>query len=370
MQEEYAGPSMSSSSAANARGSEPVYICPKNHVALEADGAGRLVTRGGNVYPIVDGIPQFLAYPSLESAETTGELNRLNKIARQQGWQQAIQKVYGADAKRVSYTSDPRRLACLDLLPLRDDSVVLEIGSGLGPFTGSIAKRVKSIYGLEVVPQQATFVAERARQMGCNNVHMAAGGDDCRLPFLSKFFDVVFCMLVFEWCGSRVENEKVVDAQKRLLGEFMRVLKPGGAIFISTKNRFGLNYLLGGFDEHSYGMRFGRALPHWLLRGIMALRGKPFPPGMLYSYGALRRLLGAGGFVDLRSFWASPEMRRPDCYVSTDRESVVAARRRPEFKQGHSRKTRLVMPWVPAGLVKYVTPGLCFLGTKPAESVD
>jgi hypothetical protein len=57
-------------------------------------------------------------------------------------------------------------------------------------------------------------------------------------------------------------------------------------------------------------------------------------------------------------------MRFPKEYVPTDAASIRAARRRPGFVQGESRSTRLLMQWVPAPLVRHLTPGLAFLARK------
>ena len=57
-------------------------------------------------------------------------------------------------------------------------------------------------------------------------------------------------------------------------------------------------------------------------------------------------------------------MRFPDHHVPTDAAAVAEARRQPGFVQGEYRSTRWLMPWVPARLVKYVTPGLLFVATK------
>ena len=49
----------------------------------------------------------------------------------------------------------------------------------------------------------------------------------------------------------------------------------GGWFYLTTKNRYGWNYLLGKPDEHTFGWRFGQALPRWLIATLMKWRGKP-----------------------------------------------------------------------------------------------
>src|SRR5205823_4221943 len=141
---------------------------------------------------------------------------------------------------------------------------------------------------------------------------------------------------VLEWCGSR-EPGDAEALQRRLLGEIRRVLRAGGVVFLSTKNRYALRYLLGGTDEHMHNIRFGSALPRALGRLVLALRGKPRAGGRLYSWGRLRRLLHDSGLEVVNSFWAAPEMRYPARLIATSARAVRATRREGGFAQGESR---------------------------------
>jgi SAM-dependent methyltransferase len=213
----------------------------------------------------------------------------------------------------------------------------------------------RSVEALEVDADQAEFMREKLRQVGINNTVVTTGGADCRLPYASDTFDLVILTLVFEWCAIRLD-EPHEQAQLRLLGEVARVLKPGGRLYISTKNRFALRYLMGRPDEHYHEMRFGSALPRWLADRLHGRRSR----GRLYSWSGLRRLLLQSGFKIERSWWAAPEMRFPDELVATDAKSVKAARGRG-VRQANGRAESLIMKLVPAWLVKHVAPGLCFL---------
>lgn len=316
-------------------------------------------------YPIREGVPYFLAGEPIESSETAAQLCRLNRLCDEKGWRVAIQEVYGANSNLYRYVTDLSRTAFIELLPLTAQSVVLEIGPGLGQFTAGLAARAAWVYALEVVPGQALFTAKRCAQLGAANVSVACGGDDCRFPYVSNSFDVVVCSLVLEWCASRNEDEWLGQSQERFVREVARVLKPGGCFYLMTKNRFALRLLLGGRDEHAEGMRFGSAQPRWLMIWRLRRRGLRRPRGVLYSHAELARMLRDAGLTELRSFWAMPEMRYPTRFVPAEGHSIREARRQGGLEQGERRLTRLLMPWIPAGLVKYVTPGLTFLARKP-----
>jgi SAM-dependent methyltransferase len=274
----------------------------------------------------------------------------LAELARRNGWKEAIALQFG----EAEYLTDERRGNFLNLLPIQGADV-LEIGPGFGQFTDKIAKIARTVEALEVDADQAEFMREKLRQEGINNTVVTTGGADCRLPYADETFDLVILNLVFEWCAIRLE-EPHEEAQLRLLGEIARVLRPGGRLYLSTKNRFALRYLIGKRDEHYHEMRFGSALPRWLADRLHGRRSR----GRLYSWSGLRRLLLQSGFKVERSWWAAPEMRFPDEMVATDARSVRAARARG-VRQANGRAEGLLMRLVPAPLVKHVAPGLCFL---------
>jgi len=343
---------------------QPAYACPVTHSPLFADGARLRNDAGDTTYPLRDGLPWFLRFEPKEDPPTREQLRRLNALAPPNGWREALRAVY-PDEGMIRYVTQSERASFLSLLPLTPHSDVLEIGPGLGQFTPLLARRARSVWALEVVPGQAQFVAERCRQEGVDNVQVAVGGDDCQLPYAAGSFNVIVLNLVLEWCASRCADEPPVQVQRRLLAEMHRVLKPQGVLYLVTKNRYALRYLIGKSDEHCHGMRFGNALPRWLLHPLLRLRGQARPGGTLHSHRALGAMLRDAGFGGVTSFWAAPEMRYPAQYVPTDAASIRAARRRPGFVQGEGRAGRWLMRWVPAPLVRHVTPGLAFLATKP-----
>ena len=177
-----------------------VFQCPVTRSRLRSEG-GDLVTHNGELhYPVRNGIPCFLSGEAIEDDAIRRDLKKLNRIASQQGWREALNKVYGPEAAIVNYVTDESRANFLGLLELDGTKSVLEIGPGLGQFSWIIAKRVGHLYGVE---GQAQFAAIRCRQEGVRNATFACGGDDCRLPFQDESMDIVLLNLVFEWCSTR-----------------------------------------------------------------------------------------------------------------------------------------------------------------------
>ena len=346
----------------------PRYICPQTRSDLHEDGQALRTLSGEFEYPLHRGVPQFLRFSPVEDEATRIELEHLNRLASESDWGTALRAVYGDKANEIRYVTDIARGSFISLLPVGPETDILEIGPGLGQFTAQLARQARSVWAIEVVAGQAEFAAARCRQQGLTNVEMAVGGDDCRLPYGDGAFDLVVLNLVFEWCASRCVDETQIDVQRRLLSEIYRVLRPGGSLYLTTKNRFALRYLIGKPDEHFYDLRFGSALPRWLGRVLLRLTGHARPMGLLHSHNALKLMLLDAGFHSATSFWATPEMRYPAHYVCTDAACVREARRKPGFIQGEGRSTRTLMRLIPASLVKQFTPGLAFLAMKGQPS--
>lgn len=345
-----------------------LYRCPATGRPLSPGDAGLTAAGGDRVYPVRDGVPVLLQRAAAESAEERERLDRLNHLADEAGAVAALRQVYGEASAMVRYVTDPGRAKFIELLPLTPQMHLLEIGPGLGQFTPMLAERVGQVAAIEVVEGQARFVRRRCEQAGRDNVAVACGGDDCRLPYADAMFDGVVLNLVLEWCGSRSTDEAHQTAQHRLLGEVARVLRPGGFAFIATKNRYALRYLIGKGDEHAFGMPFGNALPRRLMHLLLRRRGERGPAGLLHGHGRLRRMLASAGFDRIDAYWAAPEMRYPQRYVRADAASVRAVRRAGGFEQGESRLLRLLMRHVPAGLVRQVAPGNVFLAWRGGET--
>lgn len=307
----------------------------------------------------VDEVAVLSTASEAHDAETGERLRQAVAVAREQGWRRALEQLEGGRST-VDYVTSTSRLGLMEVLPLNENQQILEVGVSLGQIAIPLAKRVKTVDGLEVVADQARFCLERAHQEGVHNIRIIAGGSDCNLPYSDEAFDGVVLNLVLEWCASR-NDEKPEDGQRRMLREIRRVLKPGGFLFINTKNRYSLRLLWGGRDEHMDEMRWGSALPRWL--GRLLRRGKP-SRGWLHSYNHLASMLSKAGFARIEGYWAAPEMRKPTEFVPIDGHALSQRRSAPDFTQHVSRKGRLIMRLIPDRFVKHVTPGLTFLAYR------
>lgn len=95
---------------------------------------------------------------------------------------------------------------------------ILDAGCGTGAMLEELAKKYWSCFGADVSPKSISF----CKQRGIKNVR--AVNFEKKLPFKNNFFNVITCLDVLE----HVTNDQ------KLLGEFYRILTPGGRLYLTV----------------------------------------------------------------------------------------------------------------------------------------
>jgi SAM-dependent methyltransferase len=107
-------------------------------------------------------------------------------------------------------------------LALSPDAKVADLGSGTGYFAVRLARAVPEgkVYGVDIEPDMARYLGERARREGLSNLEAVLGEpEDAKLP---EAVDLVLIVNTYHHIGERV-------AYLRRLGE---TLRPGGRVAI------------------------------------------------------------------------------------------------------------------------------------------
>lgn len=107
----------------------------------------------------------------------------------------------------------------LDLVPLRDDAIVGDIGCGPGFFTLPLAERLTSgrVYAADIEPVMLQMVQERAAAVGLANVQTILT-DETTIPLPAASLDGAFFALVYHEVPHRVGY----------LAQLARLVRPGG----------------------------------------------------------------------------------------------------------------------------------------------
>ncbi len=256
------------------------------------------------------GILTFNDHYVSEDQIAVQKFDELIAEAKQSSCLDALSK-HGFD---VNYVTDARRSTYLGILDIEKSDDVLEIGSSLGQHTHLIAKKCKSLSSIEVDLQQASFQKIWCKEEGLRNVRIVAGGLGGRLPYEDASFDFVVFNYVLEWCAGSSNVDRAAFHQT-YLKEIFRVLRPGGTLYLSTKNRFSIRYVLGSMDEH-LGIRFGSALPRFLQK-IFTKRNTFI--GYLHSLRGLEHIVAEAGFASSKRIMAFPDARYSDIVVPLEK---------------------------------------------------
>jgi SAM-dependent methyltransferase/uncharacterized protein YbaR (Trm112 family) len=158
-------------------------------------------------------------------------------------------------------------------------AALLEIGCGTAPLLVAAHRRFGLLVGVDVAFRWLVVAKKRLAEAGVDAVLLCASAE--ALPLRDGLFDRVVADSVLE----------VVRDQAATVAECRRVLRPGGALFVTTPNRYSL-----GPDPHVGLWAAGLLPPSWL--AAYARRQGAVPPQRrLLSALGLRRLLEGAGFA-------------------------------------------------------------------------
>ncbi len=133
----------------------------------------------------------------------------------------------------------------IDIMALKDQESILEIGFGNGAFFNKIFDAASNLEVAGIDFSQEMVRSAIAR----NQAHVAAGrlrlqlGSSDRLPFADGTFDKVFCINVIYFWESPADH----------LREIHRVLKPGGTFYTSIRRKESLLKMpFSAYGFHAY----------------------------------------------------------------------------------------------------------------------
>ncbi len=108
---------------------------------------------------------------------------------------------------------------------------ILDLGCGAAPVTYELLKRGYDVVGLDYSPDMLENARQRLISGGFTNAdQLLFRGNGERTPFEDEAFDCVVCLGVISY----------VEEYENIIKEIFRVLKPGGVVLISFRNKYNL----------------------------------------------------------------------------------------------------------------------------------
>ena len=200
-----------------------LYICPRCKHPLKQENGMLCCTTCSQVFPVVDGIPDFIQEELANSTDPV--LRRMRFIDRMAGiyksklWYPIVLKIYGG-FRSLSF---PELIVKVTEKVQTVSGRVLDVACGPGTYGRRIASPSKEVFGIDIskgmLMQGAAYVA----QDHISNMHFARARVEA-LPFEDGFFDAVLCG------GSLHLFADTVIA----LREIGRVMKPGAILSVFT----------------------------------------------------------------------------------------------------------------------------------------
>lgn len=130
-------------------------------------------------------------------------------------------------------------------IPMDKNAKVLEVGSGCGAITGTLAEKAGSVTCVDLSKKRSYINAHRNKEK--DNVFIHVGNFKDIEPTLDNDYDYVMLIGVFEYGQAYIGGEHPYEEFMRIL---LRHLKPDGRLVIAIENKFGLKYWAGCREDH------------------------------------------------------------------------------------------------------------------------
>jgi SAM-dependent methyltransferase/aminoglycoside phosphotransferase (APT) family kinase protein len=354
--------------------------CPKCLGDLDPGDGAVACGECGTSYPVSDGMFDLRCgrHDYYFNPLPPQEMEQLVRGMTRENWSATIRSFVARASGGAAWLDNlvvDGRYAWKLLLDLNRDTVLLDLGCGLGNLTHNLAPFVRRVYALDLTWQRLAFSRKRFDLFNAeDDIALVAGGDGPHLPFHDAALDCVVLSGVLEWVGEGdmtpfQEGSKPArlarmlahhfgdrsprQVQLRFLKEIRRVVKAGGQLFVAIENRLNYEYFKGRPDHHS-GLKYGSLLPRLAANLYsIAVNRSPYRT-FTYSLRGYKRLFAQAGFPNTEFLGFS---RGYSSLEEILRAEVDVPWWRPDPPRGVKERLRRSKYFVPAyGIISSATP--------------
>lgn len=231
------------------------------------------------------------------------DLEKALNIIDSEGWDSFAKQF----SDRLDFTTEENRADWRFFVPLNKNSVVLDVGAGLGRISIPLARIVKKVIACDTSVVRMRFLKKLAESKGLNNIDVIVA-DIFEPPFEKESFDLIVMNGVLEWVGKTDRYKDPREAQIASLKICKGLLKKGGFIYVGIENRFAAAYLRG--IDHN-GLRFTSYMPRWLANIYTRAKKDHSYDTYTYTMSGYRKLFEEGGFSNPDFYLVYPGYNRP-----------------------------------------------------------
>jgi len=284
---------------------------------------------------------------------TNNEIEALNKVAFEKGWQNTLETIIRANYPAVyNAIVDEKRSDFRLFLPIKKNSRVLSVESDWGSIPFKVAYNCKKIISVESAFEKAHFNKIRCVQEGIENLKVIVASIT-KLPFLENSFDIVIINNLLKLLVSSKEVNDPKEFQAVFLHDLKKLLRPGGCVYLGLENSLGAYFYNKTSDSLKSRSKIGSEYQAYA-----------------YSYWGYKRLFRKAGFSEIQLLSPRPSAERAYSLFSAENAQIVKfylkimqAQKQATF----TRKVKLICGnvGIHLGLWKFLSPYYSIIIKKP-----
>lgn len=200
------------------------------------------------------------------------------------------------------YHLSSKRANIVEWLPVESGAKVLEVGSGCGAITGTLAGMAGSVTCIDLSAKRSAINAYRNRDK--ENILIHVGNFKDIEKVLPADYDYIFLIGVFEYGQAYMDSKTPYEDFMSILKKH---LKPGGRMVIAIENLWGLKYWAGCREDH-LGTYFS------------GLEGYPADAGVrTFTRRGLEEIMQKTGISEYHFYYPYPDYKFMTTLYSDDR---------------------------------------------------
>lgn len=219
-----------------------------------------------------------------------------------------------------------QRAVGLELLNIRGDENLIDLGCMWGALSIPASKQVKNVIGVDQTIDSLIFSSQRAKEDELENIKFINA--DLRNLELPNGFDIALVNGVLEWIPEESEvdltnyfkknklkklkkSESPINMQKEFLKKTYDSLSENGKLYLAIENRFDFKFFLGIKDPHTQTY-FTTIFPKKIVNLYFKIFKNKEYRTWIYSFSETKKIVESIGFKNIEVYSSWPDYHFPE----------------------------------------------------------